>query len=296
MSFTMDDKPEIPVDKERLYLIVKELTGINPPRNFENISSLNQSANYVLDQFKKLECKVDIQNYQVSDNEYKNIICSFGPKNEERIVVGAHYDVLGYQPGADDNASGIAGLLEIARLIHARKPKLKNRVDLIAYSLEEPPFFRTDYMGSAVHAKSLADSKVKVKIMIGLEMIGFFSEEPNSQRYPVFFLKWFYPNKANFIAVVGNLKQRKLVNHMKKYMIQGSNMDVCSINAPSFLPGIDFSDHLNYWKYDYPAVMITDTAFYRNPNYHQITDTIETIDFDKMAEVIKGIYWAIVNL
>jgi hypothetical protein len=150
-------------------------------------------------------------------------------------------------------------------------------------------------MGSAVHAKSLADSDVKVKFMISLEMIGFFSEEPGSQSYPLFFLKWFYPNKANFIAVVGSLRQRKIVNHMKKYMSQGSNIDVYSINAPTFIPGIDFSDHVNYWKHKYNATMITDTAFYRNPNYHKKTDSIETIDFDKMAEVIKGIYWAIVN-
>lgn len=288
--------PDIPVNKERLYSDVKQLTSIDPPRNFINISSLNQSANYILSQFNKLKCKVDIQNFTVQNNEYKNIICSFGPADRERIIIGAHYDVCGNQPGADDNASGIAGLLEIARLIDELKPGLKNRVDLVAYSLEEPPFFRSESMGSAIHAKSLIDSDVKVKAMISLEMIGFFSEKTGSQQYPVFFLKWFYPKKANFIIVVGKLWQRKIVKHMKKYMIQGSNIEVYSINAPTSIPGIDFSDHLNYWRYKYDAVMITDTSFYRNPHYHEKTDSIETLDFNKMAEVIKGIYWAVVNL
>lgn len=294
---TMDKsniRSNIPVKKERLYSDVKEITSIKPARNYKNTGSLDKTADYIYDQFQKLSNNAEIQKYKAGGKEYKNVICSFGPMDKERIIIGAHYDVCGEQPGADDNASGVAGLLEIARLISELKPDLKKRIDLVAYSLEEPPFFRTEFMGSAVHAKSLADSKVKV--MISLEMLGCFSEKPRSQQYPVFFLKWFYPSKANFIAVVGKYGQGKHIKEIKKYMIQGSNIDVRSLSAPSSLTGIDFSDHLNYWKYGFKAVMITDTSFYRNRNYHYITDTIETLDFDKMAEAVRGVYWAVVNI
>ena len=132
--------------------------------------------------------------------------------------------------------------------------------------------------------------------MICLEMIGCFSEEEHSQKYPIFFMKWFYPDKANYISLVSKVEQGKIVNEVKNYMKESSNIDVQSANVPRFIPGIDFSDHLSYWNKNYEAIMVTDTAFYRNPNYHSASDTIDTLDFDKMAELVKGIYWAVVNL
>ena len=239
---------EIPVNKDRLYTDVKELTSVNPPRNYANLSSLNSAADYISDEFKKLNCRVEEQKYTADGNEYKNIIASFGPEDGERIIVGAHYDVYENFSGADDNASAVAGMLEIARLIDELKPKLKHRIDFAAYTLEEPPYFRTKYMGSAVHAKSLADANVKVKLMINLESIGYYSDEEHSQSYPIFFLKWFYPEKANYIMIAGNLGHGKIVSDVKKYMMEASDIDVYSINAPRFLPGIDFSDHLNFWN------------------------------------------------
>lgn len=301
-------KPHIPVNKDRLYADVKALASIDPPRNFENIASLNKCADYIFDQFRKISSHVEIQYYTAQSyynlpgysgedrgGVYKNIICSFGPQDAPRIIIGAHYDVYGDNPGADDNASGVAGLLEAGRMIKELNPQLKYRIDLVAYSLEEPPFFRTKFMGSAIHAASLAKAGIKVKAMISLEMIGFYKDEPGSQHFPLFFLSWFYSDRANFISVVGKIGQGKIVKFIKKNMIEGSNIDVYSINAPTFLPGIDFSDHLNYWDNGFKAVMITNTSFYRNPNYHEITDTIETLNFDKMAEVVKGVYWAIVH-
>lgn len=286
----------IPVKEERLYADVKYLTEMTPPRHALNLESLNKSARYIHDAFAKVSPRVSYQNFKVNNQEYKNIICSLGPEDGERIIVGAHYDVCGDQPGADDTASGVAGLLEIARLVHEQKPTLKYRIDFVAFALEEPPYFKTDDMGSAVHAKSLKTGGVKVKGMICLEMIGYYSEEKNSQDYPVAALKAIYPSKGNFISVVGNMGQGKLVSHLKKYMQAGSTIGVESLTAPASVPGVDFSDHLNYWRYDFPAVMITNTAFFRNPNYHMPTDTIDTLNFDKMAEVVKGVYWAVVNL
>lgn len=283
------------VDKSRLLTDLNFLVKSAVARNDANVDRLNQCAKYIFDEFKKLTDHVEEQKYIVNQREYKNIICSLGPLDAERIIVGAHYDVCDNQPGADDNASGVAGLLEIARLLKSQGENLKSRIDLVAYTLEEPPNFRTENMGSAVHAKMLHDTKVKVKKMICLEMIGYFSDKPKSQEYPIGLMKLFYPTRANYISVVGKTGQSKTVRNTKKEMQNNSSINVCSINAPAFIPGIDFSDHLNYWKYGYTAVMITDTSFYRNANYHEKTDTLETLDIDKMAEVIKGVFYAIVN-
>lgn len=284
------------VDKKRMYKNLKFLVKSPIARNDQNIERLNECAKYIFDEFKKLTEDVEEQKYFVNGKEYKNIICSFGPKESERIIVGAHYDVCDNQPGADDNASGVAGMLEIARMLKQLNPTLKYRIDFVAYTLEEPPNFRTANMGSAVHAKMLFDNKIKVKRMICLEMIGYFSDKRRSQEYPIGLMKLFYPTKANYIAVVGKVGQGKSVRNTKKAMKQNSDIKVCSINSPAFVPGIDFSDHLNYWKYGYSAVMITDTSFYRNANYHEKTDTLESLNIDKMAEVVKGIFASIVGM
>ncbi len=289
------DNASIPVQKERLYNDVKVLTEITPARNSRNIASLNKAADYIYDEFAKLDTQPSRQKYQADGQEYQNVLCSFGPEAGPRIIVGAHYDVCGDQPGADDNASAVAGLLEMARLVSELKPDLKYRVDFVAYSLEEPPYFRTQYMGSAIHAESLVKNNIDVKLMICLEMIGYFSEEEGSQEYPISFLKLLYPKKGNFIAVIGKLGQGSAVRKIKRYMKKTAAIDVRSINAPKALPGIDFSDHQNYWKHGWDAVMINNTSFYRNKNYHEVTDDIHSLDFDKMTEVVRGAYWALVN-
>ncbi|OPX94654.1 MAG: Bacterial leucyl aminopeptidase precursor [Syntrophorhabdus sp. PtaB.Bin006] len=286
----------VPANKERLRADVQALTNIVPPRNYRNLASLNRAADYIQAEFRKLDCAVNVQNFTVEGREYKNIICSFGKRDAERIIVGAHYDVHGNTPGADDNGSGIAGLLELGRLIGEAKSPLRHRIDFVAYSLEEPPFFRTHHMGSYFHARSLFDGKVKVKAMICLESIGYFSDEPGSQSFPAFFLRWFYPATGNFIVVVGKWGQGNLVRVVKSHMSRSSGIHVDSIVTAPMVPGIDLSDHLNYWKFGFYAVMVTDTAFYRNLHYHEPTDRIETLDFDRIAEVVKGLYRAVLNL
>ncbi|MFL5731028.1 MAG: M28 family peptidase [Cytophagaceae bacterium] len=290
-----DLNANVPVSEENLKNTVKFLTTTTKPRNFYNQQSLNASAAFIMAEFKKYGYQVEEQKYLVEGVEVKNIICSYGPEDAERIIVGAHYDVCEEQAGADDNASGVAGLLELARILQVNKPELKYRIDLVAYTLEEPPFFRTSQMGSAVHAKYLSENNIKVKAMICLEMIGYFSDKPKSQEYPVKALKTLYPSTGNFIAVVGKMGDSELTKHMKKKMLEGSSIGVESINAPESMTGIDFSDHLNYWKYKFSAIMITDTSFYRNKNYHQKSDTMDTLNFSKMAEVVKGVYWGLVS-
>lgn len=288
-------KDSVKADKSRIMKDLQFLAGSAQARYDGNVKRLNECAEYISGEFRKLTGNVEEQKYLVGKEEYKNVICSFGPREGERIIIGAHYDVCEVQPGADDNASGVAGLLEIARMLKDAE-HLKYRIDLVAYTLEEPPNFRTENMGSAVHAKMLHDQGIKVKAMICLEMIGYFSEKPHTQEYPLGIMKLFYPTKANYIAVIGKLRQGKTTRRIKRNMKRHSEIRAISLNAPASIPGIDFSDHLNYWKYGYVAVMITDTSFYRNANYHERSDTIDTLDIDKMAEVIKGVYAAILNI
>jgi Zn-dependent M28 family amino/carboxypeptidase len=275
---------------ERVYKDVEYLTGIRPFRNYQNPSSLEKTAEYIEGIFRKHSQSVNIQNFSVGNQIFKNIIASFNIEKKERIIIGAHYDVAGDTPGADDNASGVAGLLEIARLLDEESPDLKYRVDLVAYPNEEPPFFGTKDMGSYVHASSLYKNKIPVKIMICLEMIGYFTDKENSQSFPFPFMKYIYPTTGNFIGVVGKLGQKNITLKVRDIMRNYSTLPVFSINAPSFIPGVDYSDHRNYWHFGYKAVMITDTAFYRNPHYHRRSDTIGTLDFERLYQVIKGVY------
>ncbi|MBL4752490.1 MAG: M28 family peptidase [Flavobacteriales bacterium] len=293
---SVEESPVLVIAPELLRQHVERLANTEKPRTYDNMKALNAAAAYIKSEFKKHSEYVRAQKYKVDYREYKNIICSFGPTDGERIIIGAHYDVCQNQPGADDNASGVAGILEIARLLKSQAPKLKYRIDLVAYTLEEPPYFRSEYMGSAVHAQYLKDKGIVVKAMICLEMIGYFSDEPKSQQYPIGLLKLFYPSRGNFITIVGKLGKGGLTRKMKRGMRAGSSIDVRSISAPKIIPGIDYSDHLNYWKHGYDAVMITNTSWYRNANYHMPTDTPETLDYVRMAEVVKGVYWAVVNL
>ncbi|WP_324672026.1 M28 family peptidase [Hymenobacter sp. GOD-10R] len=280
----------------RLHADVKFLTSLQPARNYQNLASLNKAADYIHAELEKLGCPVQEQKFKVRGHEYRNIIASFGPPAAERLIVGAHYDVCGDQPGADDNASAVAGLLETARLLQAQAPALKHRIDFVAYSLEEPPFFATDDMGSAVHAKSLHAEKVPVRAMICYEMIGYFRDEPGSQNFPDPRLAALYPNTGNFITVVGKQGQEAFTQQVKTLMKAHGKIDVQSINLPASQGLAGLSDHRNYWHYGYEAVMISDTSFLRNPHYHERTDTIETLDFKRMAEVVNGVYGAIVGL
>jgi hypothetical protein len=273
---------------------VEFLCSTPKPRNFRNLESLNIAADYIEQEYSRFSERVQRQAFESKGHTYYNIICSFGPDTAERLIVGAHYDVCYEQPGADDNASGVAGLLEIARALSTRSD-LAYRIDLVAYSLEEPPYFRTFDMGSAVHARYCHQNQLPVKAMISLEMIGYFSDEPHSQDYPVGVLKAVYPSTGNYIAIVGKLGDSRLSRQVKRLMRRSGELPIESINAPASMPGIDFSDHLNYWLYHYEAIMITNTAFYRNRNYHQITDTPETLNYEKMAEVVEGVIYVLTH-
>lgn len=264
------------------------ITKTSSFRTYKNIEQLNQTADYIKSIFNQYSDSVYFQEYIVNGQVYKNVICSFGIENKKRIIVGAHYDVCDNQEGADDNASGVVGLLELSRLLKGQK--LNQRIDLVAYTLEEPPYFRTENMGSYIHAKSLADNKIEVSGMISLEMIGFFIDEKKSQSYPIGLLSLFYGNRGNYITLVKKFGAGHFTRKFCRTYKSTKVIRTKKFTGPPTLPGIDFSDHLNYWKFGFSALMITDTSFYRNKNYHEPTDTMETLDIYRMAKVIDGVF------
>ena len=278
---------EYKVDPAALKAHVETLSQRFVPRNDAHPEILRRAAEYIAEQFRSAGAKVSDQEFKVNGDSYKNVIAEFGPEGADVIVVGAHYDTAGDQPGADDNASGVAGLIELGRLLV--KVPMRSKVILAAYALEEPPYFRSEQMGSAVHAKSLRARGVSVKLMISLEMIGYFSDEPNSQGFPMPLLRLFYPSRGNFILVVDRVFSTR-ARELKRAMSATSDLPVYSINAPAIIPGVDFSDHLSFWDQGYPAVMVTDTSFYRNVAYHSRHDTANRLDYAKMAEVVRGVF------
>jgi Zn-dependent M28 family amino/carboxypeptidase len=282
--------------KNRLYSDVQFLTELRPYRNYQQLGSLSKVVDYVKDTFEKAGLTIKEQKWIAAGNEYTNVIGVFNDHKTKRLVVGAHYDVCGEQDGADDNASAVAGLLESARLIGEIKPELDYAIEFVAYCLEEPPFFGTTEMGSYVHAKSLYDSKADVIGMICYEMIGYFSDEPNSQPYPSPELAKLYPSTANFIIVVGIDTYDAFNKKVHSLMTENADIDVQVISFDSNEGLAGMSDQRNYWKFGYQALMINDTSFVRNPHYHKPTDTIDTLDFTKMTEVVSGATYAMVRM
>ena len=265
-------------NKDRIYRDVEFLTSISPARNYRNLRSLGKVSDYIQEELKKIGAKPSAQHWKADGKEYQNVITSYNPQKKKRLVVGAHYDVCGDQPGADDNASAVAGLLELARLTFTEKPEIDYSIEFVAYCLEEPPFFASQYMGSYVHAKSLYEEKADVLGMICFEMIGYFSDEPESQALPSPELAEVYPHTANFIIVVGINEHAEFNRKVHRLMSQDSGIDVQTINFPSGHGLAGLSDQRSYWKFGYSALMINDTSFIRNPNYHRKSDTIDTLD------------------
>ncbi len=264
------------------------------PRDWQSPKNLNRCADYIAKQFKDSGATVEMQDYEIHRVTYRNVIGRFGVGKNKKIIIGAHYDSCDDTPGADDNASGVAGLIELARLIGKKQPDLE--VELVAYTLEEPPFFGGNEMGSAIHAASIAKEKDRIIGVIVLEMIGYFSDEPGSQDYPSPLLKMYYPNEGNFITVVSKWNQGKWISQLKAGIKGTTDLPVYSFRGPASLPGIDFSDHRNYWPHGIPAAMVTNTAFYRNKTYHTPNDTADKLDYDRMGKVVVGVYETIRDL
>ena len=285
-------EPE-PTGPAALQAHVEFLTTLDPPRSYGNPEALDRAAQYLALSFEAAGGRVDTQTFEVGGAEYSNVSCSFGPSSGARLVIGAHYDSFGDLPGADDNASGTAVLLALAHEI--AELKLTRPVELVAYSLEEPPQYESEDMGSARHARLLVDQETEVYGMLCLEMLGYYSDEPDSQAFPVDAMSLLYGTTGDFLAVVGRTSDQSLVDAVHGLM-QSDDLRVLKVVAPAGLEGVSYSDHRNYWAAGFDAVMITDTAFFRNPNYHQSSDTSDTLDYDRMSVAVDRLRAVVAEL
>ena len=278
-----------PADTARLRQHLTWLTTTPQPRNYRHPAVLDSVAAYLSQQLRAAGAhSVGEQPYAVQGQTYRNVLASFGPIDGPRLIIGAHYDVCGEQPGADDNGTGVAALLELARLL-GQQPNLPCRVDLVAYTLEEPPFFRTPQMGSYVHAAALKADGVPVRGMVALEMLGYYNDRRGSQHYPIGPLKLIYGSRGNYVTVAQKFGNGRFGRRFARQYRASATLPVKRFKAPAWLPGIDFSDHLNYWKFDYSAVLLTDTAFYRNRNYHETGDTLARLDMRRLGLAVDAL-------
>lgn len=278
---------------ENLYRHVEHLSVGIGERHLWKEGSLGETADFIESVFQQSGYSVERQTYSCYGKSVSNLIVEQEGRGGGVVVVGAHYDTVPGTPGADDNASAVAGLLELARL--QRQGFNRRRLIFVAFVNEEPPCFGSHKMGSRVYAKHLKDHKVPVDVMLSLEMIGYFRKE-RIQKYPLPFMHYFYPKTADFIGVVGNFHSSKYVSILRKGIRQYASINVRSLIGPEFFGGVSLSDNSSFWHYGFRAVMVTDTSFFRNSHYHQETDTIDTLDFDAMAEVVKGLHHTLTRL
>ncbi|MDP2941737.1 MAG: M20/M25/M40 family metallo-hydrolase [Candidatus Omnitrophota bacterium] len=286
--------PRDPGLAQRLNEHVRKLSEETGDRSISRYSRLEQAAGYIIGQLHSYGCDVRLQQYYAEGKRVENIIFrKTGSKAPgEFIVAGAHYDTY-FGPGADDNASGVAGLLELARML--QKGDVDRSVELAFFVNEEEPFFKTENMGSRVFAREAKQAGKDIKAAIIFDMIGYYTNRINSQRY--FPLSGFLlPHKGNFIAISANSQFRQLAERLQKSFRRGSASFPVKVLISDFDPSVNSSDHWSFWQEGYPAVMVSDTDFLRNTHYHTSSDTWETLDFSSMACVVEGFYQSILEL
>lgn len=260
------------------------------PRSDDFPENQNKVIRYLEKELRLYAPDVSCQKFEVAGRFYKNVRAVFPGRNPERVIVGAHYDSCGMTPGADDNASGVAGVLELARML--KNSQSEYTVELVLYANEEPPHYGTEDMGSYRHVQLLKEEGLVVKAMICLEMIGYFSDEPDSQDYPLYGMGLVFPDQGNFITLAGNWNSMGLAKILQQNL--KPLIPTVRLNLPN-IPGmcLDFSDHRNFWAAELPAVMVTDSSFFRNKNYHEEGDLPESLDYVKMEKVVQGVYRAV---
>jgi len=280
-----------------LRTVIEQLTHRFPSRNGRNPSALLGAADFLESQLLSLGLNVESMPYSDGTLGVRNLIVHHPGTlaGSPHIVVGAHYDTVLGTPGADDNASGVAGVVELARRFVDRLTR--HALSFALFPHEEPPYFLSSAMGSRQYASALARRDVPVRMMLSLEMIGYARAEM-SQHYPFPLMRALggYPRHGDFVGIVGNLRSRRTVRSLRRAMQAASPIRVASLCAPGFLPPLFLSDHSSFWKFGFPAAMVTDTAFLRNPHYHMPTDTIDTLNFDFLGHVVDAVEAGILSL
>ncbi len=267
---------------------VAVLAGRIGERNVWHPGALAAAAGYIRESLEAAGYRVNVQSFTSHGQTVNNIeaVLPGHGAADEIIVVGAHYDSVADCPGADDNASGVAALLELARLLAGTT--LPRTVRFVAFANEEAPFFYGDEMGSNLYAARAQAQGEHVAAMLSLETIGYFTDQPGSQKYP-FPFSYLYPDTGNFIGFVGNLSSRSLVRKVIGTFRASTAFPSEGVAAPSGMEGVHWSDHWSFWQAGYPAIMVTDTAPFRYPHYHEATDTPQQLDYTGLARVTGGL-------
>jgi hypothetical protein len=288
-SLTAIDEQEL---SERLRLHVDRLAGLIGPRHVGKPTSLEAAAAYIEREFLRIGYPVDRQPYEVNDGRVANLVveCRGHRRAGQVVILGAHYDTVPGTPGADDNASAVATLLEVARLL--RGLVFERTVRYVAFPCEEFPHAHTDSMGSQVYARQCRARCEQIHGMLCLEMVGYYTSQPNSQRLPPGIprtLHWAFPRCGDFLAAVGNFRSWRLLWKFRRGFKKTTRFPLFPIMLPESIPEIRRSDNSSFWDQGYPALMLTDTSFLRNPHYHKATDTPDTLDYLSMTRAAIGV-------
>lgn len=275
----------------RLHTHIATLAQTIGERNVFRPAALEQAANYIEKVWRGQNYEVSRYAYQARGENAANLEITQQGKSEEIVLVGAHYDSVFGSPGANDNGSGVAAMLELSRHLAGEQPK--HTVRFVAFVNEELPFFKTDSMGSRVYADMARERGDNIRAMLCLETIGYYSEVPDSQRYPPLF-NLFYPDKGNFIGFVSDFQSRSLLKRSVAAFRAASDFPIEYVTTFGFIPGVDWSDHWSFWREGIPAIMITDTAPYRYPHYHTPQDTPDKVNYPRLANLTQGLL-AVVN-
>ena len=281
------------INQEYLKSHVRTLIEDYAPRTVE-YGNLNITAQYIHFELAKFG-ETSYQPYWTLGGRYSNVALSLGPETKEVFVIGAHYDAESDSLDVDGNATGIATLIELARHLSENKNKLPIKVILVAYPLSQRNSVTVENMGSFNHAAFLKKQEKDVKLMISLDGVGRFNTVENSQHYPYRFLKFFYPNKGDYISLIGRLQDFTQVRRLKTSFNHSSSLPLYSFNAPQRYSPTSSYDHVNYQKQGFPAVLISDTADFRQLENINNTDIVEQLSYEKMAMLVKGLYQVVMD-
>ncbi|MGH8641320.1 MAG: M28 family peptidase [Burkholderiales bacterium] len=289
VSYAGPLKPLTEEEKESAGNLRRHISVIaSREHNVFHPAALEASAQYIEQALASLGYAVAAQRFRSGPVEVRNIEVEVrgGARAAEIVLVGAHYDSVVGAMGANDNGSGVAALLELARLYRHARPARTLR--FVAFVNEEPPFYHSDAMGSRQYARRSRERDESIAAMLSLETIGYYSDDPGSQRYP-FPLGFFYPSTGNFVAFVSNLASRPLLHQALTSFRRHAGVPSEGVAAPAMIPGVDWSDHWSFWQEGWPALMVTDTALYRYPHYHTPEDTPDKVDYERLARVVTGL-------
>jgi len=274
--------------EDRLRAHVATLAGTIGERHVFRPRALADASAYIAEAWRAQGYACEFESYLAEGASCANVVATRRGRSLERgiLLIGAHYDTVRGSPGADDNASGVAGLLELSRSFAAIEPNLSIR--FVAFTNEEPPFFLTGLQGSALHARAARARGDRIVLMVSLEMLGYYDDRPGSQHYPPLF-NWFYPDRGDFLGLVTDFRSHRLMRQTSRIFRAVSDFPLETCATFRWIPGVAWSDHYPFWRRGYRAMMATDTAFYRNPWYHSARDVPDTLDYRRFAAVVDSL-------